>query len=90
MKCQNHHEIKEIQTILSFVGEVEGPYDDLGDDDKYVIVFGFEEKALPCGCRLGEGYGDVEYFKTYEEAHEYLEKRKLRENTILTEGERII
>jgi len=63
--CQN--EIKTIDTILESVSSPQ--YDDVSDE--WVICMGFLERCQPCGHLIGNGFGDVEYFKTEQEAQKY-------------------
>jgi len=68
MKCSVCSEkIDSIQTILDSVSQP------LFDDEtrEWVICMGFLEKCQPCGHFIGEGFGDVEYFKTQLEAQKY-------------------
>ena len=83
MKCLYGDEVEEIKTILSYVGEVEGPYDDLPENEQYVICTGFIERAIPCGHSLGEGYGDVDFFSTKELAEIRYRELKEKEGKLL-------
>ena len=75
MKCRFGDEVDKIQTILDYVGEVEGPYNDL-EDEPYVVLLAYSERALPCGHFLGEGYSDPFFFKTVEEAEQFKTSRE--------------
>jgi hypothetical protein len=70
MKCKNGHPVQDIKTLLTWIGDVEGPYPDL-IGKQYVVILGFEETAIPCGCRLGDGYGDPYFFATHREANDF-------------------
>ena len=86
MKCKYGHDVEKIQTILSHVGEVEGPYEEIGDEDNYVICLGYVERALPCGHYLGEGYGDVLYFKDRKKGNKKLNELRLKDGMVIEEG----
>lgn len=47
--------------------------------NQFVVMRGFLERCADCKTQLGEGYGDVDYFKTFETANNYviLDSQKL-------------
>lgn len=82
----NGHEVESIKTILSSVGNIEGPFTDLPESEQYVIYLGYIERGIPCGCRLGDGYGDPVFFPTREKAKEYYDKWKPQQGKEIPNG----
>lgn len=74
--CGNRLDIEYCMDILcepQFIGNIEG-YED--EEEPWVVQTGFKERCVHCKKELGNGWGEVDHFKTENDAYRFYEDKK--------------
>jgi len=73
MKCRLCNEEYDVESCCV---SSETIYDKQEEPTPYISIQGFVERRKCCKKPLGEGYGDVNFYKTKKEADEWTNKWK--------------
>lgn len=83
--CGDNLDIEYVMDILcepQFIGDIEG-YED--EEEPWVVQTGFKERCIHCKQCLGNGWGEVDHFKTEDDAYGFYEDKKSELNVWKTD-----